>query len=862
MRLFIILFFFEFIFPFCNNKEKFKFNVVMVKKVDEHEEDEVDYASDVEEEEEEEEEEGSKKEEKTPIVNAQEKNQTRSRDDDPEGESLKNPEKEEEKEKEKNISDTVEKASSEPKGSNPERARRVDFIESKKDEETEEERISFSLLLPSNAIPALSKAKETLLSSYPNTRMKFYEGGENDRFLSSVRKVVRFGGTWKSLYSLQKEVLDLVASVQSKEKLNQEEMVLIPYGSVKSLSKPFLAELEKAHNVRAQVYQGYPGFYSLILLQNLEENKEEGFSSVISEIKKHLGIICLPGELPSEEEEANKDDHFELNIPVPAKYAGGVIGKNASIVKSMEEDSGARINLSKLDAKVVTPRAVIRFVHVSGTRDQLKLAQPLVLKQIEAAKARIDAESADISAEFSIPLSVPDSLIGVIIGKGGNTLKQIQSETKTRIRVEHTSSSSKKKEIDRLVDIMGTREDAEKTQKIIVERLVVVAEKRANNAYTRDRDNYTRGERRSSYNVNNNNERGETKRFRQDYDDDRYSDRHRHHSSSRRDNYNSRDNYRDDRRDHYRDRDRDRSSNRDRQQTTLEMRIPLDQVGAVIGARGATIRRISEACNARLNIESKERLRPGARDRLLTISGAKTDANKAYEMVRAELSNANHNNYQQPPPQQYTNNRRGSYDNTLPPPRAPYQQSNYYPQAPSNYPQQYGSQGPPYGDYRGSRDYRDNYERRDNYNSDGYNTSRRDSYRDRRDGGRYGDNRRDDRNHAYGDNLPNFNPPHSQPYGNYPPQQQYQQQPHRVGEQRPDSFRTPYQQQPQQLPFDPRQLEILSQLAQNLKPSDPGATRSMMGQITGKVSPQQSTTPYGDHKKQTGGFRKTPGGGN
>ncbi|PNT75255.1 hypothetical protein BRADI_1g29160v3 [Brachypodium distachyon] len=142
--------------------------------------------------------------------------------------------------------------------------------------------------------------------------------------------------------------------------------------------------------------------------------------------------------------------------------AGCIIGKAGSIVKSMESQSGARINISRHDQ--LFPGTTSRVVLVSGLFNQLMDAMELILERLVYQGDQV------IDSKATIALVVPSVCCGALIGKGGATLKAITQKASAGIKISPQDNSYGLH--DRLVTITGSLDNQLRAIFLILSKLL------------------------------------------------------------------------------------------------------------------------------------------------------------------------------------------------------------------------------------------------------------------------------------------------------------------------------------------------------------------------------------------------------
>ncbi|PKA55960.1 hypothetical protein AXF42_Ash014632 [Apostasia shenzhenica] len=131
-------------------------------------------------------------------------------------------------------------------------------------------------------------------------------------------------------------------------------------------------------------------------------------------------------------------------IDIPNNKVGVLIGKSGDTIRFLQINSGAKIQITRdVDAD---PHSTSRPVELIGTLENINKAERLIRDVI--AEADAGGSPSLVARGFSTPQSggeqieiqVPNDKVGVIIGKGGETIKNLQ--TKSGARIQGPSRSS------------------------------------------------------------------------------------------------------------------------------------------------------------------------------------------------------------------------------------------------------------------------------------------------------------------------------------------------------------------------------------------------------------------------------------
>uniref|UniRef100_A0A7S4SM47 RRM domain-containing protein n=1 Tax=Alexandrium monilatum TaxID=311494 RepID=A0A7S4SM47_9DINO len=150
-----------------------------------------------------------------------------------------------------------------------------------------------------------------------------------------------------------------------------------------------------------------------------------------------------------------------VTMTVQQELVGMLIGKGGETVKQLSKDSGARIEISKTGNDGPNGE---RTVYLSGSNECIDKAKQMIEDTLSKARERTGVNNPN-----AFIMKVPHELVGMLIGKGGETIKELKKESGARIDIskEPTESSSN----DRLVHISGPPECVEFAKKMVEEML-------------------------------------------------------------------------------------------------------------------------------------------------------------------------------------------------------------------------------------------------------------------------------------------------------------------------------------------------------------------------------------------------------
>jgi far upstream element-binding protein len=121
---------------------------------------------------------------------------------------------------------------------------------------------------------------------------------------------------------------------------------------------------------------------------------------------------------------------FVLKVPVPNDKVGVIIGKGGNIVKGIQERTNTMIHIPHTPDE---DNQTIRTLCLCGdTRDAVDAAQMeifMILQQQQQNLAPVNA----------LYLAVPDERVGVVIGRAGVTIKEIQQRYNVKVQIPHAA---------------------------------------------------------------------------------------------------------------------------------------------------------------------------------------------------------------------------------------------------------------------------------------------------------------------------------------------------------------------------------------------------------------------------------------
>ncbi len=176
----------------------------------------------------------------------------------------------------------------------------------------------------------------------------------------------------------------------------------------------------------------------------------------------------------------SRPDRLSIKFLVSNGLAGTLIGTGGNAIKELIEISGARVSVSSLTD--VYPGTSDRIVLISGVLDTVDSAQSLVWEMM-AANIQANGDKTvswsprtaqENQGQFDdIPVSgkvsIPASAGGMILGRGGASLRQISEESGARVQMSGKDDSIFTQE--RILTISGSPDACAKCVSAVVTKL-------------------------------------------------------------------------------------------------------------------------------------------------------------------------------------------------------------------------------------------------------------------------------------------------------------------------------------------------------------------------------------------------------
>lgn len=160
-------------------------------------------------------------------------------------------------------------------------------------------------------------------------------------------------------------------------------------------------------------------------------------------------------------------------MEVPNNKVGVLIGKHGETIRFLQINSGAKIQITR-DAEA-DPNSITRPAELIGTLENINKAEKLIKDVIAEADAggspslvaRGFGNVHATGAAEQILIQVPNEKVGLIIGKDGETIKNLQTRSGARIQLtpQHPSEGDQSRE--RTVRVSGDKKQIDMAKEMI-----------------------------------------------------------------------------------------------------------------------------------------------------------------------------------------------------------------------------------------------------------------------------------------------------------------------------------------------------------------------------------------------------------
>ncbi|KAL6244929.1 hypothetical protein RBB50_008457 [Rhinocladiella similis] len=194
------------------------------------------------------------------------------------------------------------------------------------------------------------------------------------------------------------------------------------------------------------------------------------------------------GEKPRGQSKATvpiSKDGDSLQMMVPDRTVGLIIGRGGETIRDLQDRSGCHVNILGENKSVNG----LRPVNLIGSVSAQQYARDLILEIVESDQKGISIkdlhrEREETQGKISETVYVPGEAVGMIIGKGGESIRDMQNQTGCKINVSPASG----RDVEREIGLVGSRHAIDAAKRAIMDKVDTV---RARSQARESRDEYT-----------------------------------------------------------------------------------------------------------------------------------------------------------------------------------------------------------------------------------------------------------------------------------------------------------------------------------------------------------------------------------
>ncbi|KAK7948056.1 uncharacterized protein PG986_008942 [Apiospora aurea] len=159
-----------------------------------------------------------------------------------------------------------------------------------------------------------------------------------------------------------------------------------------------------------------------------------------------------------------------MQIMVPDRTVGLIIGRGGETIRDLQERSGCHINIVGENKSVNG----LRPVNLIGSREAAAQAKEHIMEIVDSDSRNVNGGGKQDRPLINDSIYVPSEAVGMIIGKGGETIREMQSQTGCKINV---SQSSGPGEVEREIGLVGSRDAISRAKLAIEDKVEAVRQK-------------------------------------------------------------------------------------------------------------------------------------------------------------------------------------------------------------------------------------------------------------------------------------------------------------------------------------------------------------------------------------------------
>ena len=332
-----------------------------------------------------------------------------------------------------------------------------------------------------------------------------------------------------------------------------------------------------------------------------------------------------------------------LKLLVPNYAAGAIIGKGGLNIGDLQSRYGASIRLSH--NREFYPGTSERIVVLAGEVSQIIDFNDYIIDKVQDTAEGPAKRSRDDIRGRQVKIILANSTAGLVIGRGGTSIKALQEDTKAKIMI--TGRDESKVLGERVLTIIGNTEQRIKAAKQVISKIAADPDNMANTSlkyshgsYSDNQDNYN-----GSMDINHFAQHGIAvlRNLPQDNQNNIFSTLSQNPlpvlglgGPTNLGNLGNLGGVAQ----QLAELTCSNIQNNIKTTVQIQMGIPDVLVGAILGINGITIHEVIQFSGAKIQLSPKNDLAPGTNDRILTILGDLNQTQIAYYLVNQKITQA------------------------------------------------------------------------------------------------------------------------------------------------------------------------------------------------------------------------------
>ncbi|CAF1487448.1 unnamed protein product [Adineta ricciae] len=195
---------------------------------------------------------------------------------------------------------------------------------------------------------------------------------------------------------------------------------------------------------------------------------------IAQQINSQLGVKASSDSTPLSNQLTYQEDY-----KIPDKFVGLVIGKGGEQIVRLQQESGCKVQISQTrpDPAPGGPNPPDRLANLSGTREAIERAKRIMDEIItkgrmaDGGSGNVNPYSMGGANSKTLDVMLPSAKCGLVIGKGGETIKRLSEEFNVKMYVVQETT-----DIDGIehkpLRIMGDPDRVERAKQYVLESLL------------------------------------------------------------------------------------------------------------------------------------------------------------------------------------------------------------------------------------------------------------------------------------------------------------------------------------------------------------------------------------------------------